>query len=714
MNVRRKTNSREVGLSSAHGRDDDARSLILLESALPFAVLGLARREGTIVIDYVSESCRHVWHKSREEIGSSFERLLESFHPDDVDEVRVALSKGELSDAEWSITVRVLDPDGTARWTLVRGIPFDGVTVGRWSILVTDVSAQLRAVADLQTSESRLRALAESIPGVAFHSLTDSSGSQTMSFLSAACEEIWELDSGRIREHPEILWEMVVAEDTPPLRASLDASAETQSAWFHRWRILTPSGRMKWLEGRAQPERTADGGVSWNGLILDVTDQLRQEEEIRHLAEYDDLTGLANRTLLRQRLTETLAASQKDGAFGALLLLDLAGFRDINDRLGYDAGDAFLRITAERLRGFAKTEELVARLGGNEFGLVMTDIANAEELQVEINRIAAGLSHPTVIEERVVSTGVAIGAALMPRDGPTTDALMRHANIALHEAKATGRPSFMLYTPEMSIVRERRRKLADSLRADIDRHAVDIAFQPIVDTHTGAHRGFEALARWTLNGSAVAPSEFIPLAEEAGLAVELGQLLMIQSLRRAARLRSSAGDPGPISVNVSASQLRDDGFVATVETLIREFDHPPEALEIEVTETVILGPWADMIAATLRKLRGLGIRIALDDFGTGYASLAHLKKFRVDRLKIDRSFISEIETQPDDEVIVKAIIGLADALGMDVVAEGVETDDQRDFLRRYGCPCSQGYLFGRPTCDDAELTAYLSTRQASH
>jgi EAL domain-containing protein (putative c-di-GMP-specific phosphodiesterase class I) len=266
----------------------------------------------------------------------------------------------------------------------------------------------------------------------------------------------------------------------------------------------------------------------------------------------------------------------------------------------------------------------------------------------------------------------------------------------------------VFFSPALRETRERRRTLAEALRTAIAADALSIAFQPIVEAGSSNHRGFEALARWTLDGQSISPAEFIPLAEETGLAVPLGKVLLARALRLAVKLAETGIDPGTISVNVSAAQLREPDFAATVAAMLAEHGLPPERLEIEVTETVIFGRFAEQIALTLREFRRLGIRIALDDFGTGYASLAHLKRIQVDRLKIDQSFVRDIEADGDDAVIVRTVIGLAKALGMDVVAEGIETQEQLDFLRLHGCDLAQGYFFGRPTTSEKDLVSYLN------
>jgi diguanylate cyclase (GGDEF)-like protein len=464
---------------------------------------------------------------------------------------------------------------------------------------------------------------------------------------------------------------------------------------------------MKWLQGRGQPSQLANGTTIWHSLIFDVTEQRAKDDEIRRLAEQDDLTGLANRAVLRNRMQDALTLQQDIGGGGALILIDLDHFKDINDTLGHEAGDSVLITIAERLRACVNDGDVVARLGGDEFAIFLREAATEASVATVIERITVRLCDDVHVEGRQIAIGISAGAALYPRDGRSPGEVLKHADIALFEAKAAGRNTHVFFSPRHSAVRARRQTLAEALRTAIGHGEPEAAFQPIVETASAAHSGFESLARWTHAGTAIPPAEFIPLAEETGLATALGEVLFAKALARMTALRDLGLDPGTLSVNVSARQLRDPGFARTVGDTLSRHGLAPQSLEIEVTENVIFGRWADQIANTLRELHRLGARIALDDFGTGYASLIHLRRLQVDRLKIDQSFVGDCTESADDAVIVRTIINLAQSLGLDVVAEGIETEDQRDFLRRNGCDFAQGYLFGRPTTDAAAIEAYL-------
>lgn len=672
-------------------------------------------------INYISEGCQAVWGLADTEIAGDLRVLWGRIHLDDLPHLSDRLRTAGRAYRDWTATFRIrsLEGDAAARtprgrkeiWAVARGLPCPDLPGDTWSIIVTDMTAQVQAYADLQASEARFRALAENIPGAVFRYRLRADGAHEIFDMTPGSVAIWELPVSEIGNDPTPIWQMIHPEDIPPMLESVQESARTLQPWHYIWRLTTPSGRFKWLEGRGLPRREENGDTVWHSVIIDVTVQRKKDEEIRRLADRDELTGLANRALLRGRLDEALRQRLADGGRGALILLDLDHFKDINDTLGHDAGDIFLRATAERLTESVCHEDIVARIGGDEFVAVLPEIASEDAVLATIGRIAARLCDEVHIEEHALSSSVSMGIVFFPRDGQTPNTLLKHADIALFEAKAAGRQTHVFFSPALREVRERRRVLAEALRTAIAADALSIAFQPIVEASSNTHKGFEALARWTLDGQPISPAEFIPLAEETGLAVPLGKVLLARSLSLARKLAQTGIDPGTISVNVSAAQLREPDFAATVAAMLEEHGLSPTQLEVEVTETVVFGRFAEQIALTLRELRRLGIRIALDDFGTGYASLAHLKRLQVDRLKIDQSFVRDIETDPDDAVIVRTVIGLAKALGMDVVAEGIETHEQLDFLRRFGCDLAQGYLFGRPTTREEDLVTYLNNTE---
>ncbi|WP_051241548.1 putative bifunctional diguanylate cyclase/phosphodiesterase [Stappia stellulata] len=686
----------------------------LLANAPSFVVMRVSRTSAdNFSIDFISESCEAIWGLTQAEIDGQLDRLWKRIHPDDERQMLATLRRAGREGREWSGTFRIANSRGGHKWVVGRGMPRRDIpSAETWSITITDVTEQIRAFHDLQASEIRYRALAENTPGAIFRYCIRADGTDQIMDMSQGCLDLWEITPEETVIDANTIWRMVFDEDLADMQRSVANSSRSLEPWLHTWRIRTPSGKLKWLEGRGQPRRLANGDTLWHSVIFDVSEQKAKDVEIRRLAEQDDLTGLANRGVLRTRLQAALDIQQNTAGTGALILIDLDHFKDINDTLGHEVGDRVLTTIAERLCGCTTENDVVARLGGDEFALLLDHAPDEAAITTVIERLTHKLCDDVTVDGRQIAIGLSIGAALFPRDGDTPSEVLKHADIALFEAKAAGRQTHVFFSPEHSAVRARNRTLAEALRTAIGCGDPDVAFQPIVETQSASHRGFEALARWTHQGKAIPPSEFIPLAEDTGLASALGGLVFNKALSRVAALREQGTPPGLLSVNVSAQQLRDPDFACTVGDALSRHGLAPQDLEIEVTETVIFGRWADQIARTVQELHALGVRIALDDFGTGYASLIHLRRLQVHRLKIDQSFIRDCTENADDAVIVRSIISLAQSLGLDVVAEGVETQKQRSFLQHHGCDFAQGYLFGRPTTDVAVTEDYLHSAPA--
>lgn len=446
------------------------------------------------------------------------------------------------------------------------------------------------------------------------------------------------------------------------------------------------------------------------GVRTDITALKRAEAAIKKHAEQDPLTGLMNRSVLFTKLEQVLnVGSGGASGLGCLVLFDMDHFKDVNDTLGHDAGDQLLRTVADRLRGVARAGDVIARLGGDEFAAMFAGVGDEVSCIGLIQYLQAELERPVIIDGRTLKPSFSIGVTLFPRDGRDPTRLFKNADIALYEAKAQGRDRWCFFDPSQKEQLERRQTITADLRVTISRDELEVALQPQVDFATGGHSGFEALVRWTRNGRQVAPGEFIPIAEETGLIVPLGSAVLRKSCAAMRHMLDQGLSPRQVAVNVAALQLKSPHFVEEVADVLNRHGLEPAMLELEVTETVLLDRSADRIETTLNGLHRLGVTLALDDFGTGYASLSHLKRFPVDRLKIDQSFVRDIGTDPDDAVIVRAIINLAHSLGMDVVAEGIETEAQFEYLRLNGCDVAQGYLFSKPLVV-AEAARYLEAK----
>ncbi len=445
-------------------------------------------------------------------------------------------------------------------------------------------------------------------------------------------------------------------------------------------------------------------------IRTDTTDLKRAEEALRAQAEQDGLTLLANRYAFLRALERALQRRDGDdggaGCSGALMVFDLDYFKQVNDTLGHDMGDALLKEVAARLRDNARRDDVAARLGGDEFAVVMPGLTEHSVLAARMTEIQSALAVPVDIGGRRVAVTISAGVTLFPQDGSTAEQLFKNADLALYEAKRMGRARWAAFRPDQAEAMHRHVRVADSLRQALATDAVTVAFQP-KRLLRGGHAGFETLARWHDGTRWVPPGEFVPVAEETGQIVALGRAVLEATLARMRMLADHGLEPGRVAINVSGAQLLDGGFVADTMAALARHGFGPADLEMEVTETVLLGRAAERVEKTLREIRGLGIALALDDFGTGYASLAHLSRLPIDRLKIDRAFVAEIGLGGRGGVIARTVIGLARSLEMESVAEGVETAEQLAFLAAEGCDAAQGYLIARPLLSYGATEDYL-------
>ncbi len=418
--------------------------------------------------------------------------------------------------------------------------------------------------------------------------------------------------------------------------------------------------------------------------------------QLRHLATHDGLTGLPNRVLLDDRLTQAMAHADRDKRTFALLVCDLDRFKLINDSLGHRAGDALLREVAHRLTGVVRTVNTVARIGGDEFVLVISSIADSEDATHLANHAITALQAPVRVGGIDVHTSPSIGIVIYPTDGASIEILLAHANAAMYSAKQRGHGHVQRYAPGMHAGTEDRVQLESDLHNAVTLEQFELYYQPKVDTFTGAVRSAEALIRWVHpTRGIVSPAEFIPLAEECGLIGTIGEWVIREACRQMRAWQDAGVPPLRVSVNVSASQFREGELVNCILRALDEVSLQARYLEVEVTESAVMSDPEQSIAI-LEQLSSMGVLVSVDDFGTGYSSMSYLRRFPIDKLKIDRVFINEIVSRPEDASIVRAIISLAHSLHLKVVAEGVETPAQLEFLKAAGCDEYQGYHFSRP------------------
>ncbi|RZU38727.1 PAS domain S-box-containing protein/diguanylate cyclase (GGDEF)-like protein [Fluviicoccus keumensis] len=486
------------------------------------------------------------------------------------------------------------------------------------------------------------------------------------------------------------------------IRAALRENREGEALL----RNYRKDGSLFWNELSVAPVRDPAGTVThYVGIFNDITERKQYEEQLERQNNQDALTGLATRHLLRDRFGQAIAYAAHHERSVAMLFFDLDNFKRINDSLGHAFGDEVLRQTARRLADCVRERDTLARLGGDEFVIILSDMASIQDVPQLASRVLQALNRPLLIGEREIDLSASIGISVYPADGGDYDTLLRNADAAMYSAKEAGRNTFRFYTQGMNAEAMRRLEMETGLRRALARDELLLHYQPLLNLATGRIGDVEALLRWRgKDGGLISPGEFIPLAEETGLIVPIGEWVLHSACDQARRWRQD-GLEVRVAVNLSGRQFSDRHLVETVRRALTESGLPPRLLKLEITESAVMRN-AEEAVRILEELKALGLEISLDDFGTGYSSLAYLRRFPIDQLKIDLSFVQEITRHPDGAAIVRGIIGLAQSLRLQTVAEGVETVAQRDFLKDSGCDLVQGFLLSRPL-PPQELAALL-------
>jgi diguanylate cyclase (GGDEF)-like protein/PAS domain S-box-containing protein len=477
--------------------------------------------------------------------------------------------------------------------------------------------------------------------------------------------------------------------------------------WRHR------DGSYRTIESSASAVFNAAGTLTgFQGVDRDITERKEAEERIEFLAQHDALTGLPNRVLLRDRFAQAVARAGRTHARVAMLFLDLDNFKMVNDTLGHAAGDQLLLDVVGRLAGSTRESDTISRLGGDEFVVLLNDIPELETVERIAGDILSRVSEPMQVGGHSLNMSCSIGIAVYPDDGNDFDTLMQKADVAMYNAKDAGRRTYRFFDEQMNRQAHEHLLLQNRLHQALYRAEFQLHYQPQMEVASGRMTGVEALLRWrNPELGDVVPARFIPVAEDSGLIVSIGAWVLEEACRQAQLWRQTGWPDLGMSVNLSALQFRRPGLVETVAGALERSGLPPHLLELELTESILLDD-VEKNLETVRQLKALGVRLSIDDFGTGYSSLSYLKRFAVDRLKIDRSFVRDIHTDPDDAAIVRAVIQLARSLRLGIIAEGVETEEQLAFLRREGCEQVQGYLYSRPL-NVAALRSFMSGHRST-
>lgn len=696
------------------GRESSRLLSSYLEAIDQLAIVATTDRSG-IITSANDRFCATSKYSRDELVGRRHSILNSGHHPR---EFFVEMWRTIGSGRAWRGEICNRAKDGSRYWVDTTIVPQSndrGRSVGYVSIRY-DVTKRKEAEAEIAAenvkrtrAERLLREIIDAVPnGVVAFDENDG-----LALFNSTYADLYRTLDGELKPGTSFadLLRCAVERDQFALR-KLDAASK--ESWIQsRLHLHSSPGRKliqhlsdgRWLQVQ---ERYSPSGYRVS-VQTDITGLKLAEGKIKHQAERDPLTALYNRRVLLAKMTAALAGRRETRQAGALILIDLDGFKATNDTLGHDAGDELLRIIARRLERTMRRADVVARLGGDEFAVLAYGLEPGVNSETVARKLLEAVEEPLVLGDTRIVPSASLGIANFPANATTAAELMRSADLALYEAKERGRRTCVSFRSAMRRRVEQQRVIASDLRVSLRLRRIEVALQPQVSLRRLQHSGFEALVRWRRHGRMVPAPKIVAVAEAAGVMSELGRQVAVKSLVAAAALREAGMTPGTLALNVAADQLRDETFAQWLCDTIDAHKSPRSSVEIEVTEEVVLDRESDRIVSTLHDIHSSGIRIALDDFGTGYASLSHLVQLPIHRIKIDRSFVQGVEFEPQRRMIAKAIIALAHDMGMEVVAEGVETPVQLGILEELNCDYIQGFLISKPLFP-AQLPAYFNSR----
>jgi diguanylate cyclase (GGDEF)-like protein/PAS domain S-box-containing protein len=628
----------------------------------------------------------------------SYEKWAASVHSDDLPAVEATLQRVIEHKCQGSAEFRIF----TANGAMKNIAAVEGVVINR-SGKVTRVIGVNMNITERKVAEELLLAEKESAQ-IRLNSIGDSvlctDIGENINFLNAVAEKLtgWSFEEAKGRPIAEIL-KIEVAESSEPIskQMGLALSGNRTVQLPANASLVRRDGVKIPMEGSVAPIR--DRKAQYIGAVVvvrDVSAARAMTLQMSHQAEHDSLTGLPNRWLLNDRTNQAIVlASRRNGRI-AVLFLDLDGFKHINDSLGHETGDKLLQSVGDRLVQCVRSADTVSRQGGDEFVVLLSEVQHPEDVTVAAKRMLEAIAEPHLIGNHDLHVTASIGLSVYPDDGLDAGTLVKNADTAMYQAKENGRQGYQFFEPAMNVRAVERQFIEEALRSALEREEFVLHYQPKVNLRTGKISGAEALIRWTHpTRGFVSPAQFIPIAEVSGLILPIGAWVLREACKQA-RIWEHAGTPVPtIAVNVSAIEFRQENFLEKLFATLEETGVSAETLELELTETVLMNR-TESAASILQALRARGVRIAVDDFGTGYSSLSYLRKFPIDALKIDQSFVRQISMTTDDKTIVSAIISIGRDMNLRVVAEGIETVNELAFLQAHDCDEGQGYYFSRP------------------
>jgi diguanylate cyclase (GGDEF)-like protein/PAS domain S-box-containing protein len=659
-------------------------------------------------MEFISSGCQRLTgYAPADLVTNGPANYYDLVHPDDRERLVQAGAAEPRDGARYAAEYRIYHRDGTIRWVLERGVRVYDQASASWKLegFIYDISERKHAEQALSEANDRYQSIFE----LALEGIYQATPEGRLLVANPAMARMFGYDSpaALLAQMNDVQHQLYVE---PERRAEFRRQIEAQGAVTNfEYQAFRSNGEVIWVSENAHLRRSSvDGSVYYEGTIEDITDRRVYQAQIERQANYDALTGLANRALLNARLNLAINRAAASAAEIAVVFIDLDQFKFINDTYGHALGDSLLQSMADRLRASVRDSDTVARQGGDEFVLLLQGYSAADLASV-VQRVHAGIALPWQSGRREFHVTSSIGVAVYPRDGATAEILLRNADAAMYKAKENGRNAVQFFTAELNHALVERLDIEHRLRGALARQQLLLHYQPRIDMDSGRIAGAEALLRWRVpQRGLVSPARFISVAEDTGLIVPIGRWVLHTACQQARTWQMAGLPPLIVSVNVSPRQFRDGDIVETIAEALRATGLEARHLQIELTEGLAMHG-AEKYVEMLGQIKALGVQIAVDDFGTGYSSLSYLKRFPVDQLKVDRSFVKDLATDADDAVIVQAIIALGHQLKLRVVAEGVETAEQLEFLRRAGCDEMQGYLFGKPMIA-ADFAALLESQ----
>ncbi|TAK41919.1 MAG: EAL domain-containing protein [Betaproteobacteria bacterium] len=644
---------------------------------------------------YLSEGWAKLLGEPPGETQTTREALMALAHPDDLPAVvaaSVAVMKGEAE--HYSEEHRVRTRSGEWRWVRSGGRVIERDRDGRALRMAgtnVDITERKRAEEALRLSEDRLQyAVRGSGAGI-----WDWNAVEDRYYMSPRLKQMMGYEDAELPDRRDEFLSRIHREDRPRVDEALRSHFSERKPYEIEYRLQRRDGSYVWIRSVGQAVWDAGGRVlRFAGSTVDIDAQKSAEAKLAHLAHHDMLTGLPNRNLLLDRLPQLLSRASRNRSSVGIMLIDLDRFKLVNDTLGHTVGDQLLVEVAKRLQECTRGGDTVARLGGDEFAVLLPDMPDAQKARTVAQKVLDRLGMPMRLDGHEVFVNASIGITVFPDDSEDQDTLIRNADVAMYSAKEQGRANYLFFNAEMNRRTAQFLELESRLRQAQARNEFVLHYQPRIGIGSGRITGAEALLRWRPPGSEqlVGPLEFVPLLEETGMIVAVGEWVLGSAFEQVRRWQAQGLGAVPVTVNVSPRQFQRRELVPALRRLLAETGIAPKLIELEITETLVMMD-TDYSVAAMQDINELGVPLAIDDFGTGYSSLAYLKRFAIDRLKIDRSFIRDLASDADDAAIITAVVAMAHKLGFGVVAEGVETREQIDFLRACGCDEYQGNLF---------------------